>query len=75
MERYRNLRGNSGVVAYQVVRGGLVVAFADGGVYLYNNDIPGAPHIERMTQLAVAGKGLSAYIATHVRQAYARKLR
>jgi hypothetical protein len=75
MERYRNLSGNSGVVAYRIARDAITVEFEDGGLYLYTVESAGALNIERMKALAAAGRGLSTFIVRHVRDAYAAKLR
>jgi hypothetical protein len=75
MQRYRNLSGNSGVVAYGLHGHAIVVQFEDGGVYLYTYASTGRDKVERMKQLAAEGRGLSAFIAQHVREHYASKLR
>jgi hypothetical protein len=74
MERYKNLSGNSGVVAYATIDDGILVQFEDGAIYLYTHQSAGRSRIERMQALAVAGRGLSTYISQHVRDAYAAKL-
>lgn len=75
MERYGNLSGDSGVVAYEVGRGSVAVEFREGHVYLYTNASAGAANIAEMQRLARAGRGLSGFIARVVRDGYARKLR
>lgn len=75
MERYKNLSGSSGVVAYEIGPDFIRVQFADGAVYLYNNAITGLHNIEHMKQLAKNGQGLNSFINTTVRKAYARKER
>ncbi|HVL77182.1 MAG TPA: hypothetical protein VM406_14295 [Noviherbaspirillum sp.] len=75
MKRYKNLSRKSGVVAYEVGQRTIVVEFEDGGIYLYNYESAGQDKIERMKQLAEAGRGLSTFIVRHVRDAYAAKLR
>ncbi|WP_327372430.1 hypothetical protein [Caballeronia arationis] len=37
--------------------------FANGATYLYDHRVPGREHVEAMKRLAVAGRGLSTYIA------------
>lgn len=73
MRRYANLSGNSGVVAYAIGKDSIEVKFEDGGIYLYTHASAGAIHVEAMKKLALAGKGLSTYIARHVRESYASK--
>ena len=73
MESYRNLSGNSGVVAYAIVDEGILVRFQDGGIYLYTYASAGRSKIERMRTLAAEGRGLSTFISRQVRDAYAAK--
>jgi len=75
MQRYRNLSGNSGVVAFALAHDAILVEFEDGGIYLYNRESAGRERVERMKRLALEGRGLSTYIARHVRDGYAAKLR
>jgi hypothetical protein len=74
MKRYRNLSGDSGVVAYDIGKDYVDVKFRNGDVYRYDRDTPGADHIENMKLLALAGKGLSSYISRFVKGRYARKI-
>ena len=73
MERYKNLSGNSGVVEYENGPNFIRVRFSDGTIYLYTNASAGSLHIQHMKNLARKGQGLSSYISTSVREAYARK--
>lgn len=75
MERYKNLAGNSGVVAYEIGSDFIKVEFRGGSIYLYNYHSAGKENIERMKELAMAGKGLSTFISQVVREKYASKLR
>lgn len=75
MERYRNLNGDSGVVAYEDGPDFIRVQFSDGAIYLYTNVSAGTHNIERMKQLAKNGQGLNSFINLNVRKAYARKER
>ena len=75
MERYKNLGGDSGVVAYEIGPDFIRVQFANGSVYLYTYGSAGSNNIERMKQLARLGQGLNSFIMTTVRKAYARKER
>jgi hypothetical protein len=71
MERYKNLSGDSGVVAYEIRDNGIIVEFVSGECYLYDERIPGTRTVEQMKALAQKGKGLSTYISRHVRKNYA----
>lgn len=75
MERYGNLSGDSGVVAYEIGEDAIAVEFREGHVYLYTTASAGAANVAEMQRLARAGRGLSSYIARVVRNGYARKLR
>lgn len=73
MERYRNLSGNSGVAAYAIGPDRIEVRFRDGPTYTYTYARPGRELVERMKALARAGRGLSTYISTVVKDRYAAK--
>jgi len=75
MERYKNLGGDSGVVAYEIGDDSIKVAFSDGSLYLYSYGSAGHHNIEKMKELAGAGSGLNNFINTNVRNKYASKLR
>ena len=62
MERYKNLSGNSGVVAYEIVEDGIKVQFKNGFLYHYTNESVGPANIEKMHRLAIAGRGLATFI-------------
>jgi hypothetical protein len=74
MQRYKNLGGDSGVVAYDIDAGQIIVQFRNGDRYLYTEDSAGAANVARMQELAVAGRGLSAFISQHVHDRYERKV-
>jgi hypothetical protein len=74
MQRYGNQSRVSGVVAYDIDAGQIVVQFRTGERYLYTEDSAGAANIARMQALARAGRGLSTFISQHVHDRYARKL-
>ncbi|WP_263261735.1 hypothetical protein [Pseudomonas sp. RIT-PI-S] len=75
MQRYGNLSGHSGVVAYELGEGSITIKFAGDGspCYLYNADRPGPEAVEEMQRLARAGKGLATYISRHVGDKYAER--
>ena len=75
MKRYKNLSGDSGVLAYEIGKDYIKVEFRDGDVYLYNYFRPGRDKVERMKELAEEGRDLSAFISRYVRERYAEKLR
>jgi hypothetical protein len=74
MQRYGNQSRESGVVAYDIDAGQIIVQFRNGDRYLYTEDSAGAANIARMQELARAGRGLSTYISQHVHDRYARKI-
>ena len=74
MEKYRNIAGNSEVIAYEAGPGFIKIKFIDGSVYLYTYLNPGKTHVENMKKLAKKGRGLSSYISRYVRVNYEAKL-
>lgn len=74
MEKYKNLKGDSGVQSYEIGSDFIIVQFKNDGSYLYNDQIPGSSHVERMKKLAIKGKGLSTYISTTIKKRYAEKI-
>jgi hypothetical protein len=74
MHRYKNIGGESGVVAYDIDAGQIIVQFRNGERYLYTEDSAGAANIARMQELAIAGRGLSSFISQYVHDRYERKL-
>ena len=75
MERYRNLSGNSNVVAFEIGAGSITVQFGDGMNYLYTARSTGAAQVAEMQRLARAGQGLNSYIGRVVKKAFERKWR
>jgi hypothetical protein len=74
MQRYKNLGGGSGVVAYDIDAGQIDVQFKDGKRYRYTEASAGAANIARMHELAKAGRGLNSFISRYVYDRYERKL-
>lgn len=74
MQRYRNLAGDAGVVAYETGSDFIHVQFTDGDTYLYTYESAGASNIEHMKELAANGKGLSSFISRTVKGRYAAKI-
>ena len=66
MQRYQNLGGRSGVVAYKIGDDYIVVQFSKGKstFYSYTYTSAGQAAIETMKQLAEQGRGLGSYIST-----------
>ena len=75
MTPYRNLGGNSNVIAYEIGAGFINVKFSDSSVYLYTTQSAGAENIARMHDYATRGVGLNSFINTHVRKRYERARR
>lgn len=75
MKRYKNLGGDSGVVAHEIGSDFIKVRFSDGSVYRYTYASAGSHNIERMKQLAESGQGLNSFINTTVRYNYSEKER
>ena len=73
MQRYRNLDGDSGVLAYEIGDDMVAVKFRNGEVYEYTRASAGRANLERMKLLARAGRGLSTFISQNVHERYARK--
>src|SRR6185436_10300260 len=68
VKRYKNLSRDSGVVAYELSAGSIVVQFKDGWKYEYTNHSAGAAAVATMHRLALGGRGLSTFISTNVRK-------
>lgn len=75
MERYKNLGGDSNVVAFKIEDGKITVKFGDGSVYEYTNQSAGSASISEMHRLARAGQGLNSYIGRVVKKGYSRKIK
>ncbi len=75
MEKYANLSGNSGIVAYEIGDDFIRVKFCDGHVYVYTYASAGKTNVEQMKRLAREGRGLNAFINRNVYDAYERRER
>lgn len=75
MTPYRNLGGDSSVVAYESTEDSIHVVFKSGRWlnYLYDSSRPGKASVDRMKALAARGHGLNAFISSVVKSNYARK--
>ncbi|MFC5511442.1 hypothetical protein ACFPOU_09940 [Massilia jejuensis] len=74
MQRYKNLSGESGVLAYEIGDRSIAVRFTGGERYLYTDGSAGADNIAEMQRLATLGSGLSTFISQVVKDRYERKL-
>jgi hypothetical protein len=74
MQAYANLGGDSGVLAFEVLDGGIDIKFKDGWIYTYTVASAGAQTIAAMVRLAQAGHGLATYINKN-KPGYTRKRR
>jgi hypothetical protein len=75
MTPYRNLRGNSSIVSYEITEDSIHVVFRTGAHrnYLYNQLRPGKAAVDRMKALAAQGYGLNSYISTTIKSSYAER--
>jgi hypothetical protein len=73
MERYKNISGTSGIVAFEITADSITVLFKDGKHYLYTTGSAGIQNVSAMQTLAKAGSGLNNYINKNVRKRYSRK--
>ena len=75
IERYKNLSGQSNVVAYELALGSISVEFASGAyrAYVYDSNRPGPVMVAELQRLAVAGRGLNSYISSVVKSNFSRK--
>lgn len=74
MTPYKNLSGNSGIKAYELLQDGISIEFADGSIYLYNYKFNGQRAIKIMKALAKKGIGLTTYINQEIRENFAEKI-
>jgi hypothetical protein len=74
MQRYKNLSGESGVIAYDIGDRSITIRFTGGDRYLYTDQSAGAENIAEMQRLATLGSGLSTFISQVVKERYERKL-
>jgi len=73
MERYKNLGGDSAIVAYELATDAITVKFRDGWHYLYSIQSTSPSNIREMQRLAAEGRGLNSFISRFVRKGYVRK--
>ena len=73
MQRYRDVQGDSGVVAYETGPDHIRVKFKHGGTYEYDYASTGEFPVERMKVLAASGQGLATFISKFVKAKYVRR--
>ena len=73
MKRYKNISGESGVTAYEILEEGIRVQFISKDIYYYSYDSTGKKHIEKMKTLAKKGRGLATYISQNIREKFELK--
>jgi hypothetical protein len=74
MQRYKNLSGESGVLAYEIGDRSITIRFMGGDRYIYTDQSAGADNIAEMQRLATLGSGLSTFISQVIRDRYERKI-
>lgn len=70
MKPYKNLGGNSSVIAYEYDLMSIRVKFHDGWIYEYTVAKLGEMTISEMKRLADAGRGLGSYISSNRPRVY-----
>ena len=75
MPVYKNLDGDSGIVAYELGPDWIEIEFRRGSFrfYRYTYQSAGQNAVEEMKRLAGFGDGLNSYIKLHVKDGYASK--
>jgi len=73
MQPYKNSGNLSWISAFEIGEDYIKIQFIDGFVCLYTNNNAGSKHIEKMKELAVAGRGLYNYINRHFKETYMKK--
>jgi hypothetical protein len=68
MQPYKNSGNLSWISAFEIGEDYIKIQFADGVIHLYTNGSAGIKHIQKMKELAVAGKGLYNYIDQYVKK-------
>lgn len=70
---YKDLNGDSGVIAYEYRDDYIRIRFNTGATYLYTNSSAGVNNINEMKRLADIGNGLNSFINLNVKYKYNRK--
>lgn len=75
MDCYKDLGGDSGIVAYETAQSEITVKFSDGYHYLYSTESTSLSNIQEMKRLADQGVGLNSFIQRVVKKEFVRKWR
>lgn len=70
MKAYKNISGNSGVLAYDIGKTFVRVKFTGGHIYTYSYKSAGKKYIEEMKLLAEKGEGLAGFISKYIKDQY-----
>lgn len=70
MQSYTNYSGNSNVVSFEIGSIYITVQFSTGHPYTYSYGKAGVAHVEKMKELARAGRGLNSYINLYCKYLY-----
>ncbi len=70
--RYKNLSGDSGVIAYEIGDDFIWICFKGGSGYRYSNSSVGSHNVEKMKGLAEQGRGLSTFISQNRDSVYGK---
>jgi hypothetical protein len=73
-EKYKNLSGRGGIIAFEVLEKAIILQFANNDKYLYDYMKPGKINVENLKRLTRKGIGLTTYINQKIRGEYRRKL-
>ena len=72
MVAYKNIDGDSSIIAYEIGSDYIRVQFSNGKVHLWNYRSAGSANIEQMKKLAQIGNGLNSFIMRVVKNLYVR---
>ena len=75
VNKYKNLGGKSVITSYIIRKDAVTIRFTDHSVYIYNNQVTGRENVNKMKELAVAGKGLGTFVTGSLKDLAARKIR
>lgn len=72
MQPYKNSGGLSWISAFEIGEDYIKIKFIDEVIQVYTEHIVGSKHLQKMKELAIAGKGLNNYIDKHVKDMHVR---
>ncbi|MBO4695409.1 MAG: hypothetical protein J5656_05805 [Clostridia bacterium] len=75
MEKYANLSGDSDILSYEIGEDYIDVVFSSRPNVIYRYSYSGShkENVEKMKELAQAGKGLNSFINEYCRYSYSNK--